>query len=83
MTIEEINKLSEKAKTRKDGIYKLGCEYWAVKDKRFIALVNKDCELLLRNGSFNIYLGTFVWIGRKEKFKQWLKSYKEVQSCQK
>lgn len=76
MTTEELNKLIEKAKTRKDGVYSFRGYYWAVKNKQFIAFVNPKGQLLQRSGNFNVQIGQFStdykW-ERRDKLKEWLK----------
>lgn len=77
MTIDETNLLTEKAKTKKDGIYSFRGNLWAVKSNRFIAFVNNRGEVLQRFGAFNTEIGNFSSIERynwKKKLTEWMQS---------
>jgi len=77
MTVDEINLLNQKAKTRKDGVYSFRGNLWAVKSNRFIAFVDNRGEVLQRFGSFNSQIGSFRSIERwnwKKKLTDWMMS---------
>lgn len=74
MTIEEINLLHEKSKTRKDGIYSFQGNLYVVKSNKFIAFANYFGECYQRMGSFNIQIGKVEKYERKQKLTEWLKS---------
>lgn len=74
MTIAETNLLSEKAKTKKDGIYSFKGNIWVVKNNRFIAFANPFGECYQRMGSFNVQIGKVERYNRKQKLTEWLKS---------
>lgn len=73
MTIEEINILIEKAKTRNNGVYSYRGYLWAVHNNKFVAFANYLGECYQRAGSFNILIGKVEDYKRKEKLIEWLK----------
>jgi hypothetical protein len=73
MKIDEINKLHEKANSRKDGVYSYNGNYWVVKNKSFVAYSDNFGNAYLRAGSFNVSIGQIEWRKAKETWKKWLK----------
>lgn len=76
MTINETNRLHEKAKYRKDGAYSFHGNLWAVKNGNFVAFANYFGECYQRMGSFNVQIGKVERYDRKKKLTEWLKSQK-------
>jgi hypothetical protein len=56
ITIENINLIHEKAKTKKDGVYSFRGMLYLVQKNRFTYL---SCyqEILFRSGNFNVHIG--------------------------
>jgi len=74
MTIDEINLLHDKAKIRKDGVYSCHCNFYVVKDHKFVAFANYFGECYQRMGSFNVKIGTVKErFNLKKKLIEWLK----------
>ncbi len=77
MTIDEINLLNERAKTRKDGVYLFRGNLWCVKSNKFLAFCNSRGIVSQRFGSFNTQIGDFSTIERwhwRKKLIEWLRS---------
>lgn len=74
MTIQELNILHEKAKTKNDGVYLFKGNYWVVKDKNFIAYANNKGECFKRMGAFNYEIGVVDKCKVKQELKKWLKT---------
>lgn len=74
MTIDELNLLTEKAKTRKDGIYTYKSYYYAVKNNNFIAFADFSGNCYQRCGFFNVSIGKVESYDRKKKLLIWLKT---------
>jgi len=73
MTIDELNLLNEKAKSRKDGVYSFRGNLWVVKNGNFVAYSNYSGECFQRMGAFNIQIGKVERYDRKMKLMKWLK----------
>jgi hypothetical protein len=67
MTIEELNLLHEKAKTRKNGIYSFRGNLYVVKNNNFIAFADYFGECYQRMGSFNVKIGKVEPYNRKKE----------------
>lgn len=76
MTIDELNILHDKAKTRKDGVYSFRGNLWAVKDKSFVAYSDFAGNCYLRMGAFNTSIGKVNSWEIKQKLTEWLKGQK-------
>jgi len=76
MTIETQNKLVEKSKTKKDGVYTFGGYYYAVKEGGLVAFSDYDtCYACY--GSFNTPIGKLSFPSKgKQALKDWLKKNK-------
>ena len=77
MTVDEINLLHEKAKTKKDGVYSFRGNLWAVKSNKFLAYCKCSGEVLQRFGFFDTQIGDFsnLYVSdRKKKLTEWLRS---------
>ncbi len=77
MTVDEVNLLNEKAKSKKDGVYSFRGNLWAVKSNRFLAYCKPNGEVLQRFGVFDTGIGDFSTLylsDRKKKLFEWLKS---------
>jgi hypothetical protein len=76
MTVDELNILHEKAKTRKDGVYNFRGNLWVVKSNQFIAYADLFGRCFQRMGAFNAVIGEVQSYQRKEALLKWLKSQK-------
>ena len=76
-TIENINLLHDKAKTKRDGVYLFRGLAYRVKDKRFTHYAYNG-EILERAGSFNVELGQYS--GSSDDAKKALKRLREAGS---
>ena len=73
MTFDEINILNEKAKTRKDGVYSFRGNKWLTKNNMFIAFADYFGNCYLRQGAFNLCIGTCKRYERVDKLKKILR----------
>ena len=77
MTFEEINKLNEKAKSRKDGVYALNGNLWVALKGHFVAFANYKGECYQRFGAFNLQIGQVKeTYERKKALLDWVKNQK-------
>jgi hypothetical protein len=77
MTVDEVNLLNEKAKSKKDGVYSFRGNLWVVKENKFLAYCKYNGEVLQRFGVFDTGIGDFSTLylsDRKKKLFEWLKS---------
>lgn len=74
MTIDEINLLQEKAKSRKDGIYSYKGYLYDVKDFKFVAFADYFGECFQRMGAFNIRIGKVERNEIRKKLTEWLRN---------
>lgn len=73
MTIKEHNALVEKAKTRKDGVYKRGSYYYVIKNNAFRAYADFFGNVRSVHGGFHYKVGKINAYERKEKLTEYLK----------
>jgi len=74
MKIEEHNKLIEKAKTKKDGVYSFGQYLYVVKGNKFIAYSDYSGNLSTIHGVFHMQGGKVERYDRKSALVKYLKS---------
>jgi len=74
MTVDQINELQEKAKTRKDGVYVYRGVYWAVRGGNFIAFADISGNCYQRSGFFNTFIGKVQRYERKKRLTNWLRN---------
>lgn len=57
MNIKDLNRLKEKAQTKKDGVYKWKSRFWVVKDKNLEAIMESNGEIYKIFGLFLVRIG--------------------------
>lgn len=72
MSIDDNNKLVDRAKTRKNGVYKYGWYYYAVKNGKMVAFVDFYGDMYACDPSFNSHIRKVDRSNRKQELLQWL-----------
>lgn len=76
MTVEEINVLNDKAKSKKDGVYShRGIDY-VVLNNKFVAFSTKFGECFQRYGRFNVSIGNVGFRNGRRALIDWMKRNK-------
>lgn len=72
MTTKEYNKLIDRSKNKKDGVYKYYDFYYVVKNNHFVAYADDSGECFQCFGAFVISFGRVKSYERKNKLLKWL-----------
>lgn len=78
LNIVNQNLIADKAKTQKDGIYRVRGVMYRVKDNRATHFATVNGEVVMASGHFNVGVGSFEGgMGWEDKAKKILKSIKQ------
>jgi len=72
MKIEDHNKLTNRAKSKKDGVYLYKGYVYVVKDNNFIAFADYVGNVYVKYGIFNIPIGKCEKYNRRKKLNEYL-----------